>query len=319
MVTKAQKIRLAVFLVIGFTILSVIFVLLLGSKLTEKRDFYTIVYDDTSVAGLQIGGAVLFRGIRIGRVEDVTIDKQNITNIIVTISIKHGTPIKEDQEAKLVTVGITGLKQIELSGGTNESDFLKPGDVIPSGRSLFEDISDKAEVLTLKIEAIMDNLIEITNVSNQRKISNIIENVDNIIAESRTPIKQSIENIDELTAELTIATINANHILLKINEIIDTEKIAKIIDNTEQITDNLAAVDVKVIEKNVNDTIKNLNEAIVKVNVILNRVDAMVQKSAPDVSYTIEELRDTVENLSEFIRLLNEDPSILWRSRRTGN
>jgi phospholipid/cholesterol/gamma-HCH transport system substrate-binding protein len=319
MVTKAQKVRLAVFLIIGFFILIMILALLLGSKLSEKRDFYKISYDDTSVAGLQIGGAVLYRGIRIGRVEDIEIDKKNITNIIVTISIKAQTPIKADQEAKLVIVGITGLKQIELSGGTNESPYLKPGDMIPAGRSLFDNLSDTAEVLTMKIEIIMDNLIAITNPNNQEKLSNILTNVDNIIAESRTPIKQSFENIDELTAELTIASINLNHIMSELNKTIDFNKIGKIVDNAEQISNNLAQIDIPEIEKSVLLTINNLNEAINKTNMILFRVDGVIQRNSPDINATIEELRETVENLSEFVRLLNEDPSILWRSRTTGN
>ena len=319
MVTKAQKLRLAVFLIVGFIILVAIFTMLLGSKLAEKRDYYTIMYDDSSVAGLQIGGAVLYRGIRIGRVEDVAIDKENITNIIVTISIKEGTPIKADQEAKLVTVGITGLKQIELSGGTNESDYLSPGDIIPSGRSLFEDISDTAEALTMKMEMIMDNLIAITNLENQKKINNILENVDNIISESRTPLKQSFENIDELTAELTIASLNINHIITEFNNTIDFEKIERIIHNTEIVSSKVANIDTQTIEKEVMVTIKNLNDAILKANQILFRVDALVQRNSPDINASIEELRETVENLSEFIRTLNEDPSILWRSRRTGN
>ncbi|MCK9331060.1 MAG: MlaD family protein [Candidatus Cloacimonetes bacterium] len=319
MITKAQKVRLAVFLIIGFFILIMILALLLGSKLSEKRDFYKISYDDTSVAGLQIGGAVLYRGIRIGRVEDIEIDKKNITNIIVTISIKAQTPIKADQEAKLVIVGITGLKQIELSGGTNESPYLKPGDMIPAGRSLFDNLSDTAEVLTMKIEIIMDNLIAITNPNNQEKLSNILTNVDNIIAESRTPIKQSFENIDELTAELTIASINLNHIMSELNKTIDFNKIGKIVDNAEQISNNLAQIDIPEIEKSVLLTINNLNEAINKTNMILFRVDGVIQRNSPDINATIEELRETVENLSEFVRLLNEDPSILWRSRTTGN
>ena len=317
MVSKAQKIRLAVFLIIGFTILLSIIIMLLGSKITEKRDIYQIVYEDTSVAGLQIGGAVLYRGIRIGRIEEIEIDRNNISNIIVKISIKHETPVKADQEATLVAVGITGLKQIELSGGTNESAFLKPGDTILAGKSLFDNISDKAEVLAVKIEQIMDNIINITHKSNQEKLDNIISNIDLIIADSQKPLTQTMKNIDEITSELALATVTANDILSKLDYIIDSDKISNILTNTETITTNIAGVDIKNIEAQANITITRLNDAILKATNMISRLDAIVQKNSPDINATIEELRETIENLNEFTRLITDDPSILIRSRRT--
>ena len=308
MVSKAQKLRLAVFFIIGFSILLSIFVMLLGSKITEKRDIYRIVYEDTSVAGLQIGGAVLYRGIRLGRIEDIHIDKDRITDIVVNISVKKGTPIKADQEATIVMVGITGMKQIELSGGTNESPFLKPGATIRTGRTFFENISDRAEVMAIKFEQIMDNIIAITNYTNQERLGSIIFNIDSIIDRSHRPLTQTMQNIEDITSELTIATMVVNDLLA----ILDSGTVGNIVGNMERITANFAEIDVNRI----NHTIQSLNEAIQRTTMTINHIDALVQKSSPDLNASIEELRETIENLNEFSRIIAEDPSLLIRSRR---
>jgi len=317
MVTKAQKVRLGVFFIIGFTVLLSVFILLLGSKITEKKDYYRIIYTDSSVAGLQIGGAVLYRGIQIGRVEDIQIDRDNVNNIIVYINVKAGTPIKADNEATLIMVGITGLKQVQLIGGSNDAPFLKPGDVIPTGKTLFGNIADKASVLTDKIEIIIDNIVSITNKENQEKLSSIIGNIDSIISQSQQPLNHTMNNIEEISSNLSISTAMLNDLMLHIEQLFADDKINNIVKNTENITDQLASIDIKT---QVNNILTALNESISRANIMLSRIDGLVQKNSPEINDIISELRETTENLNEFTRLLADDPSLLIRSSsRRGN
>ena len=312
MVSKIQKVRLAIFLMVGFSILITILILLLGTKLTEKRDEYKIIFEDTSITGLQIGGGVLYRGIRIGRVENIQIDRDRITDIIISISVIGGTPIKADQEATLVAVGITGIKQIELRGGSNESSFLRSGDIIPTGRTLFDNLTDRAETLVYKIEHIMDNIVEITNTDNQTKLNSILSNIDHIVADTHSSLTPTIENIKNISSELFIAISATNNILAKLDYIIDKESIRNIVLNTETISTSISEIDFSQI----NSTIQLMNESILKASVMISRLDALVQRNSPDFNAIIEELRETIENLSEFSRIISDDPSILIRSRR---
>ena len=311
MVTKSQKVRLAVFFIIGFTVLAIVFILLLGSRITEKKDFYRIIYTDSSVAGLQIGGAVLYRGIQIGRVEDIQIDRDNINNIIVHIYVKAGTPIKADNEATMIFVGITGLKQIQLVGGTNSAAFLKPGDVIPTGKTMFSNLADKAGVLTDKIEIVIDNIIAMTAFENQEKISNIIKNIDLIMQDSQQPIVSTMAHIEDISAQLTTTTSILNDILENVSQLFEDGKVNNIVKNTETLTNQL--VDAEVVNQ-INTLMTALNETVNRSNIMLNRVDALVQKNSPEINDIIHELRETVENLNEFTRLLADDPSLLIRS-----
>ena len=303
MITRVQKIRLSIFFIVGCSVLLIVIIMLLGSKITEKRDTFIISYDDTSVAGLQIGGPVLYRGIRIGRIDDIRIDRENIMNIIVEISVKHGTPIKSDQVATLVLIGITGLKQIELTGGTNNSPFLNPGDRIIAGKSLFDSIANTAEILTSKIELIIDNINTVMSTENLKKIDSILSSIDEITT-------NAIQNVDDITTELALASVSLNLILSNLNEIIDKDKFINMINNTDKIINDVASVDLT----QANITLLKLNETLGNSNMLISRIEALIHRNSPDITGIIEELKETMENLNEFSRLISDDPSILiWR------
>lgn len=282
-----------------------------GSKLMEKRDYYYILYDNVSVNGLQVGGQVMYNGIRIGRVEDISIDQENIARVKVNISVKKDTPIKEDTEASLAIVGITGLKQIELTGGTNKAKTLPPKSRIKAGMSLFDNIGDKAVSIADKVDIALANVIELTNKENQENLRLLLKDLREISAQSKQPINNALNNVDSLTFELAKTTREANKLVQRLNAIAQSEKIDHILSNSEKITKNIAEIDTKRIEKDLLETTKNLNETVNKANILMSRIDALVQKNSPDITSSIETLRETLENLNEFSRMISDDPSIL--------
>ncbi len=75
-VTRAQKVRLGAFLAIGITAVVGGLVVLAGAKLGEKRDAYTVRYDqaEVSLSGLEVGSPVRYSGIKVGRVDAIGID-----------------------------------------------------------------------------------------------------------------------------------------------------------------------------------------------------------------------------------------------------
>ena len=169
MVSRSQKIRLGIFLIVSTVILLGSIVIISGSRLLEKRDKYYIRYQKISLTGLEVGSAVKYRGIRIGRIENIYIDEKDITSIIVEITIEPKVPIKEDTEAIVTLIGITGLKMIELQGGTNESKRLPPDSYITAGQSVVDMISGQAEVITQKLELILNNIAELTAIKTSLK------------------------------------------------------------------------------------------------------------------------------------------------------
>ncbi len=75
-ISQAQKVRLGIFLLTGLAILVTATLLLAGRTLIEERDYYSIRFSNKglSFSGLEIGSAVEYSGIRVGRVEGIGID-----------------------------------------------------------------------------------------------------------------------------------------------------------------------------------------------------------------------------------------------------
>ena len=302
MVSSAQKFRLGIFIVV-FSVLMIIFLILVaGSKIMEKRDIYYIRYENTSVSGLQVGGPVKYRGIGIGRVDDIIIDAEDVTNIIVSVSVKAGTPIKEDMRASLIPIGITGLLQVEITGGSKEASFLKTRSFLPAGVSTFESISGKAEIISEKLEQLLNNLAEITNEENRKKINNIINNADEIITENQQSINIILTNLSSTTQDLAI-------IADETRQIMQSGEIENIVSNAEKIT-------IDIANSNLEELLIDMNTAIKKLDLTLSRIDATHLESRQDILDTIEALKETIEYLNDFSRQISDDPSLLIRSRK---
>ncbi len=306
MVSREQKIRLGFFLTVSTALMILLFVLIAGKQLMEKSDTYFIRYENTSVNGLQIGGAVKLNGISIGRVEDITIDKEDITRVVVELSIRGGTPIKSDFEATLVPVGITGLKQVELVGGSNSSVFLKSGDTINAGVSTFDNITGKAEIIAEKVELVLNNVLELTGGENKENFERILKNTNLIIGENRESFSSIVKNTDSLSYYITILAANAATSMKKINEIIQSEELQKILSNSAEFTD-------AIIEE---DLVKELMMTIEEFRSVVKNLNRFVQSSKRDLLPTFESLRETMDYLNEFSRQIGDEPSLLLRTKR---
>lgn len=206
MISKAVKIRLGVFIAIGSILILVFAGAIAGSRLMERRDIYYIQFENYSVSGMQVGGTVNYQGIKVGRVESIKIDPKDVTKVTLTISVDSGTPIKADCEAILTMVGITGLKAVEIRGGTNESALLKPKSFIKVGVSTFDDITDRAVSIAEKIDLIASNIQAMTNEENQKNIAAILQQTSMLLEVTRTNLSTTLTSFNRIannTADLT--------------------------------------------------------------------------------------------------------------------
>lgn len=323
MISRAQKIRAGVFFFLTSLLLIVFILFIVGNTLFKKRDYYFIVYRNVSVNGLQLGSAVKYYGINIGRVEDITFRKENVNDVVVDISVEAGTPIKEDVEAALVGVGITGLKQIEITGGSNEAQLLEPESEIMAGKDALSDITGKAEIIAEKTELLINRLNDLLNDNNRLKVSRILLSTDSLISNLNYLVEESTPQLISITANGdTISEVtknilfNADIAMLRFKELIMSEKVDQILDNGVAVSDSLKNTRFKkLINKEFVNAINNLNIALEQANKTFSHIDLTVMKGRDDLLKTLDDLEETVEYLREFSRQINEDPSSLIRSK----
>ncbi|MEM9750547.1 MAG: MlaD family protein [Pseudomonadota bacterium] len=110
-----------------------LFVLWLGQLEIDKEfDYYDVVFNDP-VTGLSVSGDVRFNGIKVGEVDELSLNENDAKQVIARIRVSGGAPVKEDTIAQLELAGLTGVSFIQLSGGSAESPRLqrKAGQGVP--------------------------------------------------------------------------------------------------------------------------------------------------------------------------------------------
>ncbi|OQX83114.1 hypothetical protein B6D60_11030 [candidate division KSB1 bacterium 4484_87] len=318
MVSRAQKIRLGIFLTTAIIILVGAVGVITGNRLMKKTAVYYIRFKDVSLTGLEIGSSVKYRGIRVGRVDDIYIDPDDITSVIVKMSLNPKVPIKENTEAVLTLIGITGLKMIELRGGTNEANDLPPENFIKPGQSVVETITGRAEIIAEKLELILNNLANFTEAGNREKFLGLIENTSRalnnfatLLDTNQTHLNNIIANFDDISGNLDTLIESANFAVNDIRKITQSKELIKTVGNMEKVTGQLAEADLAQV-------IKKMELALDQTNRTFTHLDLTLLKSRHDILSSAEILRESLEYFNEFTRLISENPSLLLRSSRQG-
>ena len=142
--TKAEKTRLGIFIVAISTIFVGSILFLVGGKIFTRTDEYYTRLEE-SITGLEPGSTVKQNGLDVGQITEIHADEYNIRKTIVRFNVKRGTKMKADMTATLGSYGITGLKYIEITGGSFAAADIKKGGEIASGLSMMGRLTSKAD------------------------------------------------------------------------------------------------------------------------------------------------------------------------------
>lgn len=184
----------------------------------DKQDYY-YTYFTESVSGLSVESPVKYRGVEVGKVKQISINKKNSEEVAILLEIKKGTPIKKDTYAVLDTQGITGLKYVELQGGSKNSPLIvsKKGEIetIKSKKSIMASLFDSSEAITAKINGVLQKIDTILSNKNINNVNSIITNLSKTtkyIDDNKYKITQMFVQIGDLkkNIEKDLAIITQN-------------------------------------------------------------------------------------------------------------
>jgi len=136
MAKKRFNVELAVgiFMLIGMLGVAYLAVNLGGINLFGKK--YTRIYAQfDSVSGLKAGARVEIAGVLVGKVEKISLDKDDMAQ--VELAIFPEVKLQTDVIASIKTQGIIGDKFIKISPG-GDDEYLKDGDQITETESAID-------------------------------------------------------------------------------------------------------------------------------------------------------------------------------------
>jgi phospholipid/cholesterol/gamma-HCH transport system substrate-binding protein len=137
-----------------------------------ERETYQIKFQG-SVSGLLIGSAVLFNGIRVGEVTGLGLNADSPQDVIATIAVVRGTPIRSDTQVTIETQGLTGGAAVALRGGS-ASSLLVSGESGPpllvAAPQAGQDWTQAARDAFQRVDTILQQ--------NSESLHSAIENID---------------------------------------------------------------------------------------------------------------------------------------------
>jgi phospholipid/cholesterol/gamma-HCH transport system substrate-binding protein len=166
-----------------FTVALLVAAILVGLWLNRDRTEvhpYEIVTTQT-IPGLNPQATVRYRGLEVGRVDEINFDPTVTGQILIRLSIEEGTPVTTTTFASLGYQGVTGIAFIQLDDDRTRSPLLKsdPGHVqrLPLRPGLLDQLEKRGLAILEKTERITDGLNNVLNTDNQAKLSGAIDNI----------------------------------------------------------------------------------------------------------------------------------------------
>jgi len=143
-----------------------------------ERVVYHIRFE-SPVTGLLPGSRVLFNGIPVGEVTELSLISDNPRLVMATIAVDRATPVRADTKVRLETQGLMDAPSVSLEGGTDSAPLPSS----TNGPSVLE--ADPAAVQSLT-----------------RQARDALQRFDSLLAENAEPLHETITNLSTFTDAL---------------------------------------------------------------------------------------------------------------------
>ena len=143
------------------------------SRDNTMRTTYEMTTRD-SVSGLSPQAAVRYRGIAVGKVQNIEFDPKVVGNVLITLAINDNAPITESTFASLAFQGVTGLAFVQLDDTGGSSLALKSKDDkparIPLRPGFISKLSDKGDAILTQLEETTKRFNALLSADNQKTL-----------------------------------------------------------------------------------------------------------------------------------------------------
>jgi phospholipid/cholesterol/gamma-HCH transport system substrate-binding protein len=167
-----------------FTVALLVAAILIGLWLNHDRTEmipFEIVTTQT-IPGLNPQATVRYRGLEVGRVDDIAFDPRVTGQIQIRLSIAEGAPVTTTTFASLGYQGVTGIAFIQLDDDRTGSPLLQssPKQVarIPLRPGLLDQLEKRGLSILEKTEQITTSLNKIVSQENADKITGAVDNIN---------------------------------------------------------------------------------------------------------------------------------------------
>lgn len=297
--------------VISATVIGIIGLVVLGVGAILQRKALVETYIDESVQGLDVGSPAKFRGVPVGRVDQISLTSAEYATrrqyVLVRISISSNIlhfPLNDPQSPelkrelergfriRLAPQGLTGVAYLEMDyleperNPPLEIDWQPVHPYIPSTRSRITQLSEA-------VERVLNNIGDI----NIAELSDSIEK--SLVAMTKLADSANVEQIGVQANALLSEVRETNR---QINALVGNPDLKSALADASAMAGRARQL-VERAEKPVNQMLVDLPKASESLNRFANRLDSV----SNDLPETSAQLRQTLQGLNRLIASQHRD------------
>jgi phospholipid/cholesterol/gamma-HCH transport system substrate-binding protein len=180
-----------------------------GGKREPTNEYLVVTHKN--ISGLNLQAQVRYRGVRVGRVESIELDANDVATTLIRISVARNIPVTRGTTAKLGFQGVTGIAHVLLEESGKDAQPLIPGtgdhSRIPMQNSLIEDLSETGGQTLRHARDFLANANQLLSPDNRQAISRTLANLEAVSGESRVVAQQLREALSPHNIRLVNSTL----------------------------------------------------------------------------------------------------------------
>lgn len=283
-----KEIKIALVAIAGIVILFFGMNFLKGMSMFTEKNTYFATFND--ISGLSASAPIFANGYQVGIVKDIQFDYTGEKGIVVLFSLNDKMRLPAGTTATIASDFMGNVKMNLVMNATDApKSFLNQGDTIHGAVS--DGLMSRAAAIIPQVEQMLP------------KIDSILMNLNALSGDPA--LARSLHNVETITADLTTSTRQLNTLMNSLNQQVPalTAKADGVLDNAQQLTKNLAELDVNATMQRVDQTIANV-QAITQQ---LNNPDGTVGLLMRDPTL-YNRLNETMKSAEQLLNDIREHP-----------
>jgi phospholipid/cholesterol/gamma-HCH transport system substrate-binding protein len=244
-----KEVQIACVAIVALVVLYFGLNFLKGLNLFSNSNAYYLQFEDAS--GLSVSSPVYANGYKVGVVEEVKYDYMQPKKIVARVALDKQMRIPIGSQAE-ISSDLLGNLKINLVLTDNPLQFIAAGDTILGHAE--KGMMGKVAEMVPAIEAMMP------------KLDSILTSLNALLADPA--LANTLHNVEGMTANLNQTSADLRLLSASLGRNVPSMmvKADSVLGNTQQLTTNLAAIDVAAMTAKVNQTLANVEEMTRKLN-----------------------------------------------------
>ena len=244
-----KEIKIALVSILGIVVLFFGLQFLKGLSVFSSDNTMYVAFTDAT--GLSVSSPVYANGYRVGVVKALDYDYDPHGKIVAEVGLNKEMRVPVGSRAELAS-DLLGNIKINIVFSDDPIHMISVGDTIPG--ELEAGMMNKVGKMLPAIEKMLP------------KLDSILLNLNLLLADPA--LRNTLHNVEGMTGNLNAASADLKNLSASLNREIPgmMSKTNEVLDNTQQLTGNLAAINVAEMTAKVNQTLANVEQMTQKLN-----------------------------------------------------